>query len=405
MIIVNRKGDSMSGSINGEVFSILFDQSKYDHLKGEAARIELCERTPAGKKVAEKIMVDALEYVTVDYKEQVASVNGYLKYLKNTGKYYLVVDKGTKKELVSSKPLPEILAERIIESFEMDADYMPLLLAWRRCISSKYYSEEYAKLFAHYLTAEYTDSALVAKIMEEEGTTREVAVARATFPDIAISTYGILATYKVVEEVKEIYKFEKDPATGKQVKTKVEAFPSIQEIDEVTGKVTKTPGKPKFLEEVTFKPAIWDGGDDFYCGDKLGYKYKIGETHILPEGAKRELRHTSGGGGLYSGGQSYIEGYNRPGREVLTCLIDPIDIISFQDGGAALRTDRMFITGALTMEGDLSGMYFVSDYAKESNARIEEQFKAVIEAENKEAVKKAAKVAEDSAVIKSIVKS
>ena len=80
---------------------------------------------------------------------------------------------------------------------------------------------------------------------------------------------------------------------------------------------------------------------------------------MLSEDAKRNHDNTFGGGGLYFGGQAYIEGYSNEKTETLTCLIDPYDIISFQDDGLAFRANRGFVNGAM-MEGELEGMYFVS---------------------------------------------
>jgi hypothetical protein len=63
----------------------------------------------------------------------------------------------------------------------------------------------------------------------------------------------------------------------------------------------------------------------------------------------------------------------------LTCFIDPAEIISFQSEGNAMRVNRMFINGSASIAGETKGMYFVSDYAKESNLRMAEKFKIAVE--------------------------
>lgn len=372
MILVNRKNDRITGAINGKPFNILFDTVKYEALGVLASRLEKSK----DKEVWDEIIENALEIIKVDFNEEVASVNGFLKYKPNTGKYYLVINKDKKSEKVSRIPLPETLAERIVESYEEGSDYMPILLAWRRFLANQP-NEENQKLFANYLTAMFVNQEQKHKYIEEEGMTEETAEALSTYNDIAITSYGLLATYKVVDVVKKIWKLTKDKE-GKEIREQVDAFPGTKTIDEVTGEVTKIPGAPTYLEEVTFTPAICKNGDKFMCGDELGYKYKIGKDHVLPVGAKRNYENTFGGGGLYAGGQGYILGYSNSGTETLTCFIDPFDIISFQSDGKAFRANRMFVNGAM-MEGELEGMYFVSNYAKESNSRIAEKFKEVVE--------------------------
>jgi len=380
MIIVNRKNDRMTGAVMGKPFNIPFDQETFQDLSMLSTRLEKAQ----SQEVRLKIIEEAKGMLVVDFKAEVAAANGYLKFRKNTGRYYLVINKDKVDEQVSSIPLPQVLAERIIASYEEKSDFMPIILAWQRFLAKQLilpeFREENLQLFANYLTAEYTDQSVVAELMEKEGLTRETAEMMATISDIAVTNYGLLATYKVVDVVKEVYKLEKDEK-GNTVRKLVELFPSIETVDEVTGEITKEEGKPEYLEEMVFTPAIYKDGDKFFCGDVLGYKYKIGQVHILPEDAKREHRNVFGGGGLYAGGQKYIQGYSNNHTETLTCFIDPFDIISFQDDGKAFRTDRLFAYGALIEHTQMKGMYFESNYAKESDARISESMKKTLQIE------------------------
>ncbi len=398
MILVNRKNIRITGSIEGKPFNILFDNNKYESLKILSGRLEQCKTKTTYANVVEK----AENLIKIDFKEEVASVNGFLKYRINTGKYHLVINKDKKDERISSIPLPETLAERIIESYEEDSDYMPILLAWRRFIARHGNNEENCRLFGNYLTAMFMNQKQKTKLIEKEGITEETAEALSTYNDIAITSYGILATYKVVDVVKKIWKITKDKE-GNEIKEQIDAFPGTQTIDEVTGEITKIPGAPEYLEEITFTPAIHKNGDKFMCGDELGYKYKIGKTHVLPEGAQRNFKNTFGGGGLYAGGNQYIEGYSSSYTEILTCFIDPFDIISFQSDGMAIRTDALFVNGAM-MEGELEGMYFISDYAKESNTRMKEKFKEVLETTGALVKETLEKTTEDQANIDEITK-
>lgn len=398
-IIVNRKNDRITGAIEGKPFSIMFDQGIFEDLKADAARLEKTKE----KAVYESIVEHAQELVVVDFNTEVAAANGYLKYRPNTKTYHLVINKGTKNELVSEDAIPEVLAQRIVESYEEGADFMPLLMAWRRFLTRENSKPEDKNYFASYLCAMFVDEANVSKLREEKGLSAEAAVELSTYNDLSVTTYGLLATFKVVEEVKKIWKFTTDK-DGNETKVQVDAFPGTKDIDPITGKVTETPGKPTYLEEVLFTPAIWKNGDQFFCGDKLGYQYQIGKEAILPETAQRNRQNTFGGGGLYCGGLNYIKGYSNNHTETLTCFIDPAEIISFQDAGNAMRVNRMFINGSSSMEGETKGMYFVSDYAKESNLRMAEKFKAAVEKTQAAAKKKAQDDATDASIVGEITK-
>ena len=388
-IICNRKNDRLTGAIEGTPFNIIYTDELFADLKTISARLGQSK----SKEVYNSIVSEAEKLVDVDFGVEVAAANGYLMFNVNKGTYHLVSNKGTNKEVISEDPIPQSLADRIVETHEEGGDFMPLLMAWRRFITREGRKPKDTALFANYITSMFVDKEAKLKHLEN-GMTEEAATELATFNDLAVTTFGMLATYKVVERVKKIYKLTKGE-DGKTVKKLVDAFPSKEEIDEVTGEITKTEGQPKFLEEITFKPAIYTIGDKFFCGEKLAYMYKIGKEAVLPEDAKRNHNNTFGGGGLYAGGLGYIDTYKHDDREVLTCFIDPSEIISFQDEGQAFRTNRMFINGAMDIEGDTQGMYFVSDYSKESDLRIKERFeKAIVEAN--EAKAKAEKKAHEA---------
>ncbi len=370
-IIVNRKNERITGSIEGKPFNVLFNEENYKELKTLSTVLENCK----SRETYASVVAQATGLLEVDYKSEVAAVNGFLKYLPNKGTYHLVINKGKKNEDIAKVAIPEQLADMIIESYEENNDYMPLILAWAR-FSSVHTSDAAVNYFGQYISAKFIDYDKAAKLEEEQGVVPEVARAMCTFQDIAITTFGLLATYKIVDEVKKIWKLVKDK-DDKTIKVEVDAFPSTESIDAVTGEVTKTLGKPEYLEEITFTPAIWHNGHKFFCGDKLGYMYKIGQEAVLPEEAPRNTENTFGGGGLYCGGLRYIQGYSNPKTETLVCFTDPAEIISFQAEGSAIRANRLFPHNAL-MDGQLSGMYFISDYARESDIRLKARIKAAV---------------------------
>ena len=207
MIVVNRKGDRITGAINGTPFNVPFDEEKYSELKLLAKGLEKA----ASREAYDSMIKQAQELTVVDFKEEVATANGFLKYRKNTGKYYLVYNKGTKKEIVSDIALPDKLAEMIVQSHEEGADFMPLVLAWARFISNpKHRTKEMIEYFGHYLSAEFVDYGMIDELMVNEGLTRESAEVLATYQDLSVTDSGLLATNKVVEIVRTKYVLDKD---------------------------------------------------------------------------------------------------------------------------------------------------------------------------------------------------
>ena len=102
----------------------------------------------------------------------------------------------------------------------------------------------------------------------------------------------------------------------------------------------------------------------------------------------------------------YIQGYHNPAsNDVLTCFIDPAEIISFQSEGRAFRANRAMINGTTTVEGELQGMYFVSDYAKESDARLKKRIETAVKASAEKAAETISKDVEAGAVANFVTKS
>ena len=68
---------------------------------------------------------------------------------------------------------------------------------------------------------------------------------------------------------------------------------------------------------------------------------------------------------------NYVEGYNNSKTEVLTCFVNPGDIISFQDDGHAIRVDALMPNNVWLEEVKLKGLYHSSTYAKISAKRLD----------------------------------
>jgi hypothetical protein len=317
---------------------------------------------------------------------EIAGSNEYLSFKPSTGEYFLQFE-GKK----SKKAIPQVLVEFIEESFDKDIDFTPILKAWLRLLDNPRYNDTMANLFSNYLSSDYIDYNEVDRLVEEEDIDRDLAKKMATYPDIAITQEGLLATYKVAQQVTWEYKMEWCKEEEKFIKVKKNILEAIApEVDATTGKINlDTIGlfkDPDHKEDYVFTPAIHSNGDKFFSNNVLGYQYKVGEIQMLPKDATRQLNNCFGGGGLYIGGLKYVDGYSHSGNTTLTCLVNPSDILSFQDDGKAIRVDALFVNNIWNNNVALKGKYHSSTYGELSEDRIVEMFKAATE-ERKAAIK------------------
>ena len=364
MIVFRKLTDKLVGQINGKPFNL--------------------PRTDENEITLEKMRDGVLECSMDKIKELQASSIGmeieqeckYLSYKPATKEYFLTIDGRRFK-----KALSPLLVALIEDTFEKNLDLLPIVKAIARLLSNVRYSSVMGDYFANYITTEYIDHTEVERLMEEENYTREAATSLATYDDLAITQEGLLATYKVVDICNTYFvqEFNEDGELVTVEKQKYEKGPDT--INSETGEVIEE-GQlqlPEFKEYLDFKPAICTSGHDFYCGEKLGYKYKVGRQALLPKEAPRNLDNTFGGGGLYTGGLRYIDGYSRPSNETLTCFVNPADIISFQDEGNAMRVDAMFPNNVWDIDIPLKGKFHSSEYDKMSTERLEDTLKAIID--------------------------
>ena len=307
---------------------------------------------------------------------EVAMSNKYLHFNPITKQYFLTLDGVRTKQAV-----PQVLVDIIEESYSKNIDFTPVLKAWVRLLNNPRYTEDMAEYFAAYLVAEFVDEDAVKVLMEEQDLEEEVARAMCTYNDIAITKEGILVTYKVADIVTWKYLMEKqeDGSYLKVMKDRYTKIPAV--LDETTGDVMEEESyeKPEHQEDYLFTPSIHKNGDKFYSGDKIGYVYEVGKLQSLPKSATRNLCHTFGGGGLYSGGLTYIQHYGNPSTQTLVCFVNPGDIISFQSEGQAFRTDAIFPNNIWDSEVPLKGIYHSSDYAALSDTRLEQLIAAALE--------------------------
>lgn len=357
MIIVNRVGDSISGSYNGKSFGVQYDEQKYalmKELEGKAAAAASMEDL--------KLIVDEFEPLTQEnYKQIIEHAKGgkYLYVNPHSGKTFLAI-----KGKVSTKALPKTMVERIILSVEKKIDVEPLVKAWARLLRSHLYTDQKAANFARYINTTVVNHELKSKLMAEHGLSAEIAEQRATMYDISFTQEGLLATYKVVREID--WKYVPDSTTDGGVK-KVERFEF--EVDEFSG--VKTYKKPELLEQRVFEPAVkGQTGDAFFSGDYEGHIIRVGKPVYLDNWAKVNCNdNQSCVEGLHVGGLRYIKNFQGADTITLNVFVDPADIGGIDhDGTGALRVKRFFPHSAL--EGVTQNLYHSSEYAKTTDAEF-----------------------------------
>lgn len=391
MVIINKTEKTIAGSVNGKPFSIPFNEVVYKKLKEQEKEYSETTSVEEVKLIEEKIK----PLIELNFNELVAHQNPYLAYNPVKKQYFLVVNKGKTDTLIDDRPIPNKLADMINESFENDFDYMPLIKSWARFLNrEKEYTVEDAELFANYLSATYFDYKLAKDLIEKEGLTQEAAEERALFQDIAVTQEGLWATYKVVEEIKTEWKLAKDDKNNlildesgkpKKVRGLMDIHTPEYTIDPITGEVTEELPSKLFGEDRLFTPAIWKGGENFFSGTAWGYIYKIGEPQYIAKTnpktnkpANINYNNTFGGGGLYSGGQRYIDTYKNGDVTVLVCFLDPANIISFQDDGSAVRSWELFPHNILEEDAELRGVYHSSKYAEESKKKTSKRIEDIL---------------------------
>jgi len=363
MLVFRKLENVITGQINGTPFNLPRTPETEERL------LEFQEASKTEDLATEVI----LEYVKEVRSGEVAGSNDYLVFKPVTGEYFLMFE-GKRSKIA----IPKVLVSFIEDSFSKDIDFTPVLKAWLRLLDNPRYNPRMAVYFSNYLSTTYVDSQAAAELVELEDMDPEVANHICTYPDIAITQEGLLATYKVANIVTEEYVMEWDDEageTGEFVKSKKSILKkTAPKLDPVTGQILEEGGfaDPSFKEDYVFTPAICKNGDRFFSNNVLGYQYKVGQMQNLPEKAARNLENTFGGGGLYIGGLNYVENYKNQGTDVLTCLVNPSDILSFQDSGQAIRVDALFVNNVWNNNVALKGKYHSSKYDVISTDRLEE---------------------------------
>lgn len=365
MIVVNRIGDIITGSVNGEQFGVPFTKELFKKMSDLE---EAAENAANGKEVL-TICESFQKLLNFNYEENAVSDVHPDIYVSPKGYFYLQINKK-----VINIPMPKALVERIRDSKDKGIDVTPLIKFWTRFLRNpkifQYRNERFAERVFNYVNAKYTNYDLIPKLMEEKGVSEEVATELATTYQVKITKEGLLNTFKVSKEITT--KFILDDKGNKQ---EVARYQGKQTIDENTGLVTYEDTTPETVEERLFEPPVMGkGGDAFYCEGPNGFKeaghfIRVGCTHRLESWALVDTNDSrSCVPGLHVGGLDYIKGYQGSNTVTHNVFVDPAHIGAVPDDRAgAIRCIQYFVHSSFA--GVNGSIYNSSEYAKQTDAK------------------------------------
>lgn len=367
MITVNRSENLITGSVNGQPFSVTFSEEKYKEmlaLEEKANKVETMEELKA-------IVNDFIPLTKESYKEIVETITPYIHVNRATNQFFLKWN-----NVISSRPLPNAFAEKLITSVEKGIDIMPLLKCWVRFQRNPNYTAAKAELFSNYITSTFVNQKKVNELVEKEGLSTDKAVELATTNQVAITKEGLLVTYKVLKEVRHKYELNEN----EEVITKSRYTKSV---DPDTGLVTYQ--EPEHDEDRLFEPPVQgQSGDEFTCigngRNGKGHHIRVGCLHALESWSQVDCNDShSCVKGLHAGNLSFIRGYQQDGTVTANVFVDPMHIgaiVPHDDN--AMRVKQYFVHSIFN--GVNKNIYHSSTYAaitdKEFQVWLEEVVKA-----------------------------
>ena len=358
MVSINVIGDIISGSLNGIPFGVTFSQELYDKMAVLAEKANTCSSVEELNKIIEEFKPLTVE----DVKGHTESFSPYLYVDNKTGNYHLKHN-----NVISSVPLPSALVERIKYSIEKKIDINPLIKCWVRWLRNPFVKTKgtnFSERFFNFIDIKFTNSELINKLMEEKGYSEDVATKMATAYSVKVTNEGLIACYKVSEELTTRYKLDEK---GEKVAYNVYST-GAKSIDPLSGLITYEKVELK-NEDRLFRPAVQkDGGDAFYCEGANGFKdaghyVRVGWVIRLPDWSYVNTDdYVSCKAGLHVGGLDYIRNYQNEGTCTHDVFIAPNHIGAIPDDSTgAIRGIQYFV--ATEFSGVNGSLYHSSKYA------------------------------------------
>ena len=354
------------GTVGEDSFSVTYNQELYESLQTFEGKLESTSGRDEYVAVLEEINGFLEE---VKEEETSTTESKYIRKNQKTGLFYLVWN-----DTISDVPLPNALAERILESQSKGVDYMPLIKMWVRFLRNPVLRKSgkgmrFAERFFNFVNLKYVHPKLKKELMDK-GFSEEVATEKATMYQMKITKEGLLNGYKVSSEI--LHKF--DAETGEMVDRYKRTF----NVD--TGEI-ESEGLPEFVEERLFEPAVMgDRGDAFSCEGPNGFKspghfIRVGCVHSLASWDMVDIDdHRSCVPGLHVGGLKYISGYS---GEIHNVFIDPMHVGAVPDDDTgAIRCKQYFVHSSLV--GINGAIYHSSQYAKLMDAEFDKMVEEAV---------------------------
>lgn len=373
MISINVIGDMISGSYGNTPYSRRYEKDIYEQM------VELAEQADQAATVEEYngVLAEFSLLAAEDLNDKSVHshfAGGTQLWKDPAGRYFIKFDDG----IIIDIPLPKSLVDRIFDSLDTGVDIDPLLKLWMRWCrnpilrrkNKKGKGEEFTKRFFEFIDMKYVHPTLKKELMEEHGLSEELATERATMYQVKITKEGLVNAFKVSSEILTKY----DAETGEEVPRYKRTF----NID--TGEI-ENDGKPEFVEDRLFEPAVYKRGDKFYCEGANGYSnpqyfIKVGCVHRLPSwDCVNTDDNRSCVPGLHVGGLKYIAWYS---GEIHNVFVDPMHVGAVPDSeDGAIRCLQYFVHSSLA--GVNGSMYHSSTYAALTDEQWEEMKENIIE--------------------------
>lgn len=349
LLTVNKLNkETITGIVGNEKYTIPYNEDTYKALLD----LEEAFSNATSLEEASAIIVSATALTVVTTETVIASKCPSLKYDTKIGKFYL-----TQNGQVSTIPLPQVLATRIIESVEKELPFEPLVKAWIWFLRNPQFTLAKASLFAQYLVTTVVDDKESTDLQTEKGYSKEKADELATYNDVSITKNGLLVTYKYAQ-----IKYKQYGEDGKQIDRYHITY------DPESGEATVH--LPENAEDFYLIPPIYgEGGDSFYANDTLGHRIKVGAVHRLPDWSYVNTNdNQSCVKGLHLGGLRYIKGYGGHDRLLLNCFVNPMHIGAFDHSGhGAIRVLEYFVHSAQFAPN--KQLYSESNYLAQTEAQ------------------------------------
>lgn len=375
MIILNLIDSVISASVDSEILTKTYSEEVYKQLS------ELADKANNASTVKE--YQESVQAFKESCKEE---INGYLGtfhqdiFIENkTGKFFLKCN-----GKISAVPMPETMVTRIKESIDKKIDINPLLKTWIRFLRNPQNRPDtienfleplflsFGHRFFNFIDIKYTNQELVSSLMTDKGYSREVATKMATTYSMKLTQEGLLAGFKVSEEITTRYRLNE-----KGEKESYNVYNTGKKsIDPISGLITQEQVELS-NEDRVFRPAVMkDDGDAFFCGNTEGHIIRVGQVHRLSGWDKVDCSDT-GRPGLHFGGLDYIRNYQTEHTETHNIFVDPAHVGAISDDSrGAVTCLQYFVCDAFS--GVNGSIYHSSKYAAQTDEQWAKEKEEII---------------------------